>query len=352
MKKQNAILIRGTGVIGWPLVMLLAEISKTATDLEIFAEPYTINPENFHQIKTLSDQGAVIVGTAQNASAIAKSLNLVREETITGKVLVIADCSPPGIGDARIPEYNSGKYPECVSFIAQGSEHKFGKQYMFPENSNEIDLKKEKFVHVSTCNTHTLAAILRLLNPGEEPDFFEFIDFTVIRRDADMAKDDPHVTGPKITPPESQAGTHHARLLNELLRTKGKPVNVSSSAITVNSPYMHLTRFFAKTNRELDKGKVLYQIQNDPLLSAANLLSSNAIFSAGRERGLFGRIFSHGVVILPALEIHGNIARGIVATPGDANVIFSTIHAILKALEHQKIEQIMKYLYRIVLKNI
>jgi hypothetical protein len=74
------------------------------------------------------------------------------------------------------------------------------------------------------------------------------------------------------------------------------------------------------------------------------------IFSSGRERGEFGRIFSHAVFVEPSLEVNGNIVRGIAATPGDSNVLISTIYASLKILGHERINDVMRELYGKVLK--
>ena len=86
-------------------------------------------------------------------------------------------------------EYTKENFPNCKAFIAQGSEHKFGKQLLFPDNTEILENTLDFFFHVSTCNTHTLASILRVFKSNSSK--ISNVDFVIIRRDADMAKNDP-----------------------------------------------------------------------------------------------------------------------------------------------------------------
>ncbi|TGK42918.1 hypothetical protein EHQ12_04260, partial [Leptospira gomenensis] len=132
--------------------------------------------------------------------------------------------------------------------------------------------------------------------------------------------------------PEAEWGTHHSRLLNELYSQIGIRIPITSSSVTINSPYMHLVRFRFRLKKNLKRETLLRRIQNDPYLSTTNLISTNSIFSSGRDRGLYGRIFSHAVLPLASLEVLEREVRGYAATPGDSNVQISTIYAVFRGL--------------------
>lgn len=351
--KERMIYVRGVGVIGWPLVGLFLSLRNFLPEIKIAIEPYRLSSENIFHIEHLLQMGAILVDTKENKASNWDQIptsSLIAEEEVRKSCEIVLDCSPSGIAEKRMSEYTKENFPNAKAFIGQGSEHKFGKQILFPENASILENTEEKYFHISTCNTHTLSAIIRVFNAV--PAKISNIDFVIIRRDADMAKNDPHVTGPLFQIPESEHGTHHARLLNELYSTINKSYLVTSSAITVNSPYMHITRFRIELEKKIALDQILKAIQADPLLSTTSQLSSNMIFSSGRERGEFGRIFSHAVFVTPSLEINEKIVRGIAATPGDSNVLISTIYATLKILNHERINEVMRELYKKVLKNI
>ncbi len=349
--KDKIIYIRGVGVIGWSLSGLFLSLKNLLPEIKIAIEPYKINPENVHHINHLCKLGAVLVETELNEASRWQEFQIIQDALDVQKSCeIVLDCSPSGVAEKRMTEYTKENYPSTKAFIAQGSEHKFGKQLLFPENTEILENTNDVFFHISTCNTHTLAATLRVFKSIRAE--IANVDFVIIRRDADMAKNDPHVTGPLFQFPEGGHGTHHARLLNELYDTVNQYYAVTSSAMTVNSPYMHITRFRLELEKEISREEILESINNDPLLSLTSQVSSNMIFSSGRERGEFGRIFSHAVFVAPSLEVNGNIVRGIAATPGDSNVLISTIYAALKIMGHERINDVMRDLYGKVLKNI
>ncbi|MDX1961315.1 MAG: hypothetical protein SFU98_22290 [Leptospiraceae bacterium] len=348
--KKISILIRGLGVIGFPLSRILLELKNKFSDFEIYCEPYRILPENQYTILDLVTNGAIIVGTQENHFQDYPQIlsHCIHEDEVRTKIDILLDCSPSGVAETRMNEYMEEKYPSCQFFIAQGSEHKFGKQILFPESESFLETTKEKFFHISTCNTHTLVSILRNLSYTA----IDEIDFMVLRRDADMAKNDPHVTGPLFQIPKFTQGTHHSFFLEELLTLIGKKIISTSSAITVNSPYMHVVRFQAKMKAKLEIKDILQNIDSDEFSASTEQLSTNMIFSSARDRNFLGRIFSHGVWILPCLEVHEKTVRGVVATPGDSNVIFSTILSSLKLIQYNQFSEVMDFLRKFSLRKI
>ncbi|MCG6193084.1 hypothetical protein LFX25_07500 [Leptospira sp. FAT2] len=346
--------VRGTGVIGWPLASLLLILQGKLGKFQVYVEPYRLKKSEIPAILSLVEKGAIVVDTGDNGVKDFFPEFFSKKKALENSS-VLCDCSPPGVADSRIDEYNTSEYSKIRMFIAQGSEHKFGPQFLYPDARTFLEKELPKFLHVATCNTHTLAGSLRLLideSPRELESVLEEADFLVIRRDADMAKDDPHVTGPLLVKPEAEWGTHHSRLLNELYSQIGLKLPLTSSSVTINSPYMHLVRFRFRLKKKLPKEIVLKRLRNDPYLSTTDLISTNSIFSSGRDRGLYGRIFSHAVIPLGSLEILEKEIRGYAATPGDSNVHISTIYAVFRTLDLEFGPEAESFLQSIVLQEI
>ncbi|TGK05371.1 hypothetical protein EHQ53_17190 [Leptospira langatensis] len=354
MSETKGVYLRGTGVIGWPLASLLLLLQNKFGGFQVFVEPYRLQKAEIPQILSLLEKGAKIVDDGTNGVRTFFPEWISKEDAVA-KSSVLCDSSPPGIADKRKSEYSDPIYNTIRIFIAQGSEHSFGPQFLYPDSVSLLEKELPRFIHVSTCNTHTLAGILRPFyehSPKELPSLLEEADFFVIRRDADMAKNDPHVTGPLLVLPESETGTHHGRLLNEVYRELGFQIRLGSSSITINSPYMHLIRFHLRLKREIQREWLVSKIQNDSFLSTTELVSTNSIFSSGRDRGLYGRIFSHAVFPLSALEVLGKEVRGYAATPGDSNVHISTIFAVYRGLGLSFGPETEAFLSGIVLKEV
>ncbi|XDD51590.1 hypothetical protein AB3N59_07610 [Leptospira sp. WS92.C1] len=356
MKIQTlpGIYIRGIGVIGWPLASLLLILQEKLKQFQVYIEPYRLKRSEFPAVLSLLEKGAIVVDTGDNHVSEFFP-DFIFKKNALEECLVLCDCSPPGVADSRIAEYDTSEYSKIRMFIAQGSEHRFGPQFLYPDTRTFLDRELPKFLHVSTCNTHTLAGSLRLLieeSPKELESILEEADFLVIRRDADMAKDDPHVTGPLLVKPEAEWGTHHSRLLNELYSQIHLKIPVISSSVTINSPYMHLVRFRFRLKKNLKRETVFQRLVNDPYLSTTDLISTNSIFSSGRDRGLYGRIFSHAVIPFGSLEVLDREVRGYAATPGDSNVHVSTIYAVFRALEIEFGPVAESFLQSIVLQEI
>ncbi len=352
--QKPGVYLRGTGVIGWPLASLLLLLQNKFGKFRIFVEPHDVKKSEIPQILSLVEKGAILVDNDQNKTKDFFPAWVSKAEALAESI-VLCDSSPSGVADKRKSEYNDSIYDKIRIFIAQGSEHSFGPQFLYPDNSSLLDGELPRFIHISTCNTHTLAGILRPFYEQEAkelPSYIEEADFFVIRRDADMAKNDPHVTGPLLVLPESNTGTHHGRLLNEVYQTLGFQIRVGSSSVTINSPYMHLIRFKLRLKKEIRKEWLVSKIENDPFLSTTELISTNSIFSSGRDRGLYGRIFSHAVFPLSALEVLGKEVRGYAATPGDSNVHISTIYAVYRGLQISWGPETEAFLSGIVLKEV
>ena len=56
-------------------------------------------------------------------------------------------------------------------------------------------------------------------------------------------------------------------------------------------------------------------------------LSSNKVFSFGRDHGYHGRLLSHGIVAVDSLHVKDNNLTGYCFTPQDGNALLSSVAA-------------------------
>ncbi|MDP6797404.1 MAG: hypothetical protein QGG33_06215, partial [Candidatus Krumholzibacteria bacterium] len=124
-------------------------------------------------------------------------------------------------------------------------------------------------------------------------------------------------------------GTHHARDVFHLYETKDIPLNVFSSAMKVNTQYMHIIQFSLKLNRPTEKETILEQIAGNDRLAQTRQKSSGVVFSFGRDHGHYGRILNQTVFALPSLHVSedGKEVTGYCFTPQDGNSLLSSVSA-------------------------
>ena len=102
---------------------------------------------------------------------------------------------------------------------------------------------------------------------------------------------------------DGRFGTHHARDAWHLFNTMGYDLNLFSSAIKLNTQYMH-TIFFdirVKTSTTVDRLTELME-RNDKI-ALTHKKTANQVFSFGRDHGHYGRILNVTVVVLPTLTV-------------------------------------------------
>lgn len=346
-------MIRGHGVIGYPLAYLLASLRKLEDSFDVFLEPFEIGLGDTYQLHHLEAIGCLLVSTERN-EAISRFEKAVPYSEAVERSRILCDVSPPSVAETRIKEYKSPFYSGIQHFIAQGSEHSFGPQLLMPANKDLLE-DPPRFFHIGTCNSHALYAILELFSEGSLIKLNENlsdVDFVILRRDADLAKSGPHLAGPLIGLPSCEDGTHHAFYLKEVLKEKGFRVPVSSSSVTINSPFFHLIRFRLQTKKLFSLDLVREQILSGESISYTYLSSAASVFSHARDRGMLGRIWSRALFFLSALEVNGAEVRGYAATPGDSSVVLPTITAVLECLELEVSDRSRDFLKSVFLRQI
>ncbi len=113
-----------------------------------------------------------------------------------------------------------------------------------------------------------------------------------------------------------------------MYRTLGLDLNIYSSAIKVNSQYMHELWFNIRVRRATDVDSLLKRFQANDRIALTAKMSANQVFSFGRDHGFQGRILSQTVVCAPTLAVRdGHEIFGFCFTPQDGNPLLSSVAA-------------------------
>ena len=127
-----------------------------------------------------------------------------------------------------------------------------------------------------------------------------------------------------------EIASQHARDAHGVFATLGHDLNLFSSAIKLNTQYMHSIWFNLRFNREITKEEMLQRLKENPLVALTDKRQANEVFSFGRDHGYYGRILSQTVVVLPTLTVRkGRELYGFCFTPQDGNSLLSSIAAAL-----------------------
>jgi glyceraldehyde-3-phosphate dehydrogenase (NAD(P)) len=153
--------------------------------------------------------------------------------------------------------------------------------------------------------------------------------FVIIRRANDISQDLAFVPSPEVGKhTDEKYGTHHARDCAELFATKGYDLNLFSSALRVNSQYMHITHFSLVVKESTNLQKVIDRLDANDRIALTEKSTANQVFSFGRDHGHYGRILNQAVVAVPTLHVRNDHEiLGYAFTPQDGNSLLSSISA-------------------------
>ena len=357
MKKN--VLIIGTGTIGEPLIGLLSDL-KEDLGINVLFHKRTPLVDEWAKVESLCARGAKLVVDGDKNSEF---LNLRHKpecdyESAMESAHVIIDCTPAGNNNKESiylqvldGKLFSAKKRKRV-FIAQGSEKGFGLPYAYGINDCALTRGTPNFVQVVSCNTHNICSILKSVSPN-----FDNIlssDFTCIRRANDISQQGNFIASPQVGPhPNSTFGTHHAADASRVLETMYHNIPMYSSAMKVNSQYMHVIRFNIEISGYHDKSSVVHMFRENKFVALTHKDVANKVFSFGRDHGYYGRIFNQTVISLPSLGVV-NLAgstkiTGFCFTPQDGNSLLSSIAAALYGVYGEeyieKMQVFDKYLF-------
>jgi glyceraldehyde-3-phosphate dehydrogenase (NAD(P)) len=322
----------GTGTIGEPLIGLLTEVRERLGFDEVTFHKRTPLTTDRSKVVDLIRRGAKLATDAEAREGFRKIGIEATYETgeAIERASVVIDCTPSGVGHKNKQQFYEKYVNSAAGFIAQGSEFGFGKMYALGINDQALRHGEDKFLQVVSCNTHNLALLLHalVLAEGGESNLVEG-RFVCIRRANDISQDNDFCPSPKVgAHKDERFGTHHARDAHYLFRTLGMNLNVFSSALKVNSQYMHSVWFDIRVRKPTTREALLKALAANEHVSLTDKTSANLVFSFGRDHGYYGRIFNQSVVVTPTLHVHnGTEILGFSFTPQDGNSIISSAAA-------------------------
>lgn len=337
---MNIVHVVGTGTIGEPLIGLLAD----------HKHDFGIDEVTFHKrsplitergkVNDLVRRGAVLVVDEDKRTTFEELGHAPKFETREAieRAKVVIDCTPVG-NDNKTEFYKSALYP--LGFLAQGSEYGFGKMYARGINDEALVHGEDRFLHIVSCNTHNIAVLVKTLAIDDDgTNHLTDGRFICIRRSNDISQDAGFSPSPTVEKhKDDRFGTHHARDAHELFETIGYDLNLFSSALKMNSQYMHAMHFSLTFDRDITLDEVRDRLTANKRVAITYKKSANAVFSFGRDHGYFGRILSQTVVAVDTLTVrNGDTLVGFCFTPQDGNPLLSSLTATLWYLHPTEVD--------------
>lgn len=332
MASKKVVHIIGTGTIGEPLIGLFAG----KKDLLGFDEV------TFHKRTPLLTDRSKVINLMRRGARLAcdesarqgfRSLGIeptYEHHEALRQATVVIDCTPSDVGLQNKKEIYEKYAHSTLGFIAQGSEFGFGKMYARGIGDRLLKHGVDQYIQVVSCNTHNLAVLLDLvaLRDGG-PENLQEGRFVCIRRANDISQETSFVPSPQVNRHKDERfGTHHARDAWHLFHQLGYDLNLFSSALKVNSQYMHAVHFNIRVKRPTSVEAILERLKKDDRVALTYKQSANSVFSFGRDYGHYGRILNQAVLVAPTLAVHNrHEVVGFCFTPQDGNALISSVAA-------------------------
>jgi glyceraldehyde-3-phosphate dehydrogenase (NAD(P)) len=342
----------GTGTIGEPLIGLLADHKEAFGIDEVTFHKRTPLIDERAKVRDLVQRGAVLSVDDDRRAAFEELGH--RPVYSTGEAIdrasVVIDCTPAG-NTNKEQLYESSPGP--LGFLAQGSEFGFGKMYARGINDEALVEGDDRFIHVVSCNTHNISVLIKTLAMHEDgTNHLTSGRFLCLRRSNDISQDGSFIPSPMVgTHDDERFGTHHARDAHHLFETLGHDLHVFSSAVKLNTQYMHALHFGLRMDRDITVDEAVDLLAANPRVALTYKRSANSIFSFGRDHGYYGRILSQTVIPIETLAVReGNELVGFCFTPQDGNALLSSIAATLWYLHPDgfgdRLEVLRRYLFQ------
>ena len=170
----------------------------------------------------------------------------------------------------------------------------------------------------------------------------------------DISQDGSFCPAPEVgSHKDKKFGTHHARDAWYLFQTLGYDLNLYSSALKINSQYMHTIWFSLIVRNKTSVDDVIGRMHANDRIAMTHKKSANSVFSFGRDHGHFGRILNQTVVVKQTLAVRetdrGYEVLGFCFTPQDGNPLLSTVAAVCWYLDpktyQERIQVLKPYFY-------
>jgi glyceraldehyde-3-phosphate dehydrogenase/erythrose-4-phosphate dehydrogenase len=266
---------------------------------------------------------------------------------------VVIDCTPAGNENKeRLYEGISGP----KGFLAQGSEFGFGKPYARGVNDETLIPGEDRFLQIVSCNTHNITTLIKTVcDDGNDKEYcLDKGTFVCMRRANDVSASSSFVPAPNVGKHDDpDFGTHHARDAHHVFETLNKDLNLFSSAVKLNTQYMHSIWFNLGLTRDTTTEEVKQRLKDNPRVAVTDKRDANLIFSFGRDHGYYGRILSQTVVVLPTVTVRRKReVYGFCFTPQDGNSLLSSVAATLWLIDpdwesvQNRLAPIRRWIYR------
>ncbi|MEO8505903.1 MAG: hypothetical protein ABI609_18555 [Acidobacteriota bacterium] len=351
---QNIVHIVGTGTIGEPLIGLFTDFREKLGFDEVTFHKRTPLASDRSKLAHLMSRGAKLAADADQRPAFEKLGHEVTYETMEAleRATVIIDCTPAG-NQMKEKYYQHLKGPK--GFLAQGSEAGFGKPYARGVNDEALIPGEDRFVQIVSCNTHNITTLVKTVcDDGDDDYCLDRATFVCMRRANDISQTGDFVPAPSVGKHDDEVfGTHHAHDAHRVFETLHKDFDLFSSAVKLNTQYMHSIWFNLMLKRDMTLEEVKNRLRENPRVAMTDKRLANQIFSFGRDHGYYGRILSQTVVVTPTLKIRrGRELYGFCFTPQDGNSLLSSIAAALWFIDPdyesvgRRLEPMRRWLYR------
>ncbi|MCP3912826.1 MAG: hypothetical protein GY713_17955, partial [Actinomycetia bacterium] len=244
--------------------------------------------------------------------------------------------------------------PRAKGFLAQGSEEGFGKPYARGVNNEALVPGEDRFIQVVSCNTHNITTLVKTLAREDNGDYsLESANFVCMRRANDITQVASFIPAPSVGKHTSdEYGTHHAKDAHRVFETLGLDLNLHSSAVKLNSQYMHSIWFHLTFTRDTTLEEIKQRFEANHLVATTVKQDANLIFSFGRDHGYYGRILSQTVIVTPTLSLRrGRELYGFCFTPQDGNSLLTSVAAALWLIDpdpesmNRRLDPIRRWLY-------
>jgi glyceraldehyde-3-phosphate dehydrogenase/erythrose-4-phosphate dehydrogenase len=350
MTRRNVHVV-GTGTIGEPLIGLLCRFQKEFGIDEVTFHKRTPIAREKAKVEALIRRGAKLAVDA-DVRADFEALGhrpVYNNDEAMARATVVIDCTPAGNANKeRIYQHVDGPR----GFIAQGSEFGFGKMYARGINDESLVPGDDRYLQVVSCNTHNLTRVVKCITGNDRGGLdLENGRFLLMRRANDISQDESFIPSPQVGGhSDDRFGTHHARDAWHLLQTLGHDAEIFSSAVKLNSQYMHQMHFALQMNRDITVEEVQARMRADDWIAMTERKSANSIFSFGRDHGFYGRILNQSVVPTSTLMVRNKReVIGFCFTPQDGNSLVSSVAAALWFLYpdavQQRLDAILPYMF-------
>jgi glyceraldehyde-3-phosphate dehydrogenase (NAD(P)) len=332
MSSRPIVHVIGTGTIGEPVIGLLSSLKDQLGIEEVTFHKRTPLLTDRSKVLGLMKRGAKLAvddGAEKGFQDLGMDPAFEAKEAIR-RAAVVIDCTPSGVGTQNKTEFYDKFTTNTLGFIAQGSEFGFGKPYARGINDSALVRGEDQFIQVVSCNTHNLSILIETLALADGgPENLESGRFVCMRRANDISQDGSFVPSPQVGKhKDARFGTHHARDAWHLFQTMGYDLELFSSALKLNTQYMHTIFFDIRVKKPTTVEQLHERIHANDRMAVTYKTSANSVFSFGRDQGHYGRILNVCVVALPTLTVRNeNEIVGYCFTPQDGNSLLSSISA-------------------------